>query len=252
MLASALARWSAIATRIRGESFAIFLDYDGTLTPIAARPELATLDEDQRDLLRRVAAQHRVAIVTGRAMGDVRRLVGLPALHYAANHGFEITGPDVSFEVDPELRGVFEQVAAEVTDRVGGIEGVVLESKGYGVAVHYRLADRDVVPGIEAVVDEIIAGSERLRKGTGKEVFEIRPALAWHKGAAVDWLLERWGASVPIYIGDDRTDEDGFVTAAARNGFGIVVGTPAWTTCATLQLRDPAEVGQFLCRFLPN
>jgi trehalose-phosphatase len=252
MLASALARWSAIAARIRGSSFAIFVDYDGTLTPIAPRPELATLDDEQRDLLRRVAARHRVAIVTGRAMGDIRRLVRLPALHYAANHGFEITGPELAFEVDPDLRGVFEEVAAQVQARVGGVPGVVLESKGYGVAVHYRQAARDRVPAIEAVVDELVAGSARLRKGIGKEVFEIRPAADWHKGAAVEWLLDRWEVSVPIYLGDDRTDEDAFVAARARDGFGVVVGAPAWKTAATLQLRDPADVGRFLCRFLPN
>jgi trehalose-phosphatase len=237
-----------IVERLSGTSFALFLDYDGTLTPIASRPELATLDEDQRARVRAVAARHPVAIVTGRGMADIRKLVGLPVLHYAANHGFEITGPNVAFEVDPELRRTFELVAGALEQRVSAIPGVALESKGYSVAVHYRLTPDDRVPEIESAVDAVIAANDGVRKGTGKRVFEIRPTLPWHKGSAVEWLFDRFGATVPIYIGDDRTDEDAFTVVRRRNGLAIFVGDPTWPTTATHRLADPDAVGTLLDR----
>lgn len=239
---------SELVQRLTTASFALFLDYDGTLTPIAPRPELARLDERQRERLRAVAARHPVAIVTGRAMADIRALVGLPGLHYAANHGFEITGPDVAFEVDPQLRRTFEMVAADLRPRVAAIPGVAFESKGYSVAVHFRLTPDAYVPEIEAAVDAVIAVTEGVRKGEGKRVLEIRPAIAWNKGAAVQWLLDRFGARLPIYIGDDRTDEDAFVVARDRGGIAIYVGPPGTPTAATHRLPDPHAVGALLER----
>jgi trehalose-phosphatase len=237
-----------LVERLAGVSFALFLDYDGTLTPIAARPELATLAEDQRERLRAVAARHPVAIVTGRGMADIRKMVGLPGLHYAANHGFEITGPDVAFEVDPELRRTFELVAAELEQRVSGIPGVAFESKGYSVAVHYRLTPDERVAEVESAVDEVVARTEGVRKGAGKRVFEIRPTLDWHKGSAVEWLIDRFGTSEAIYIGDDRTDEDAFAAIRRRHGIAIFVGDPTWPTAATSRLPDHDAVGTLLER----
>ena len=239
---------SDLVQRLAATSFALFLDYDGTLTPIAPRPELARLDPRQRDRVRAAAARHPVAIVTGRAMADIRALVGLPGLHYAANHGFEITGPNVAFEVDPELRGLFELVAADLAPRLAGIPGVAFESKGYSVAVHFRLTPDEYVPAIEAAVDAVIATTDGVRKGEGKRVLEIRPAIAWNKGSAVRWLFERFGAAVPLYLGDDRTDEDAFAVVRELGGVGIFVGTAARPTAATHSLPDPEAVGLLLER----
>lgn len=237
-----------LARRLSAESFALFLDYDGTLTPIAPRPELATLDEAQRQRLRAVAAEHPVAIVTGRGMADIRAMVKLPTLHYAANHGFEIVGPNVAFEVDPELRRTFETVGAEVYQRVANIPGVAFESKGYSVAVHYRLTPDEHIPAIESAVDAVIAQTEGVRKGTGKRVIEIRPTFDWHKGAAVEWLLDRFGVKLAIYIGDDRTDEDAFRVVRARGGVAILVGDASEATAATHRLPDVDAVGRLLDR----
>lgn len=244
-LASALECWDEIRSALTAAPFAVFLDYDGTLAPLAARPDDARMSSRCRDLVRALAACRPVAIVTGRAMPDIRRHVGLDELHYAADHGFEIAGPGTSFEIDPSLRPKLASAAAELTGRLAGLvgDGVVVEAKRYSVAVHYRLARPADEPRIEAAVEAVVAGAPDLRKGVGKKVFEIRPRLEWHKGAAVSWLLEHFGVSGSTYLGDDRTDEDAFEVVAARPlGVGIVVGTPTWPTSARYRLADPDEV----------
>jgi trehalose-phosphatase len=245
-LPSALERWAEIATRLRGAPFAVFLDFDGTLSPIVSRPQDAELPAVRREQLRRLAAVARVAIVTGRAMADIRARAGLPTLHYASDHGFQIAGPDVAFEVDPGLREGIAEAASALGERLRDTAGVVLEPKRYSVAVHYRLADPRDVPRIEAVVDDVVASREGLRKGIGRAVFEVRPARPWHKGAAVEWLCERFGVSIAVYVGDDRTDEDALKAVRERGGIGIVVGTPDWATAASYRVADPVEVGRVL------
>lgn len=241
-----LDHWDEVSSRIGGRSLAVFLDYDGTLAAIAPRPELATLDEAQRGRLQRLARRRPVAIVTGRALADARALVGLPEVYYATNHGFQIHGPDVDFEVAPELRGTFEAVADDLRARVGHVPGVVLESKGYAVALHYRLVAPDRVAELETAVDAVIAAHEGVRKTTGKRVFEVRPVRQWHKGSAVQWLMRRFGVDTAVYVGDDRTDEDALAVVRELGGIAIMVGEPPWQTAAEYGLADPHDVGRLL------
>ena len=232
--------------RLRDAPFAVFLDFDGTLSPIVSRPEDAELPATRREQLRRLAAVRPVAIVTGRAMADIRARVGLPTLHYASDHGFQISGPDVAFEVDPSLHEGIVEAAGALRERLGHTPGVVIEPKRYSVSVHYRLARREDVPGIERAVDEVLAGREGLRKALGHEVFEVRPRDPWHKGAAVEWLRAHFGVPRSIYIGDDRTDEDAIAQVRRTGGLGLIVGTPAWETAASYRVADPDEVGSVL------
>lgn len=229
----------------------MFLDFDGTLTPVRARPQDAVLDEAMRRAVRTLAERCFVAIVTGRGLADVRSLVDLPQLVFAANHGFEIAGPGQSFEVDPSLRSTFAALRPEVDALVQGIEGVVVEHKGLSIALHFRLAPPERVPAIEAGVDHLVATHPGLRKGTGKKVVELRPARDWHKGAAVRWLCDRLAQSgprpVPLMLGDDRTDEDA-LAAVREDGVGIVVGRPQWETAARYGLRDTEAVRVLLER----
>ena len=92
-LASALDRWEELGPHLREKRPAVFLDYDGTLTPIVARPELAVLAEEMRRTVRTLAARCPVAIVSGRDRTDVQRLVRIEGLIYAGSHGFDIAGP---------------------------------------------------------------------------------------------------------------------------------------------------------------
>lgn len=249
----ALEQWHTIEARLRVQPPAVYLDYDGTLTPMAPRPEMALLAPSARELLQRLAQQAPLAIVTGRGLDDVRALVGMPDVCVAANHGFEIVGADFRYEADPELRPTFEALAEELIPKIGGFEGIVVESKGFSVAVHYRLTPEPQVAEVEAIIDAVVARYDKVRKAGGKKIFELRPVMEWHKGKAVDWLHAHklgGGGRVALFIGDDRTDEDALV-AVRDQGIGIYVGREcAWNTAAQYRLDDPPAVHRFLAKLI--
>jgi alpha,alpha-trehalase len=252
-LPSALASWLALERTIDGRPLTIFLDYDGTLTPIVSRPELAVLGDDMRAALASLARVWPTVIVTGRAREDVQRLVSLDTIAYAGSHGFDIVAPGppalrhlVGEEHLPIVRTASEALRIELED----VEGARVEDKRFAVAIHYRLVNDANVARVEAAVDRVIAAEPMLRKTGGKKIFEVRPAIEWDKGHAVLWLLDALDAgpeAVPIYVGDDVTDEDAFA-AIAGHGIGIVVGADGAPTLASYALRDTDEVRVLLDR----
>src|SRR3954466_13549685 len=233
MRPSALERWDEIATRLEGRRPALFLDYDGTLSPIAPRPELAALPTAMREVLERLARQVPVVIVSGRGREDVAALVGLPGLAYAGSHGFDIAGPP-PVPGAPALRlevgdGVPERIgiaAGRLRRDLAAVPGALVEPKGFAVSIHFRLADAGDVPRVERAVDAAVAAVPGLRKAHGKKLFEIRPDLDWDKGQALLWLLDALRLDLanvlPFYLGDDLTDEDAF-RALGDRGIGILV-----------------------------
>jgi alpha,alpha-trehalase len=230
----------------------VVLDYDGTLTPIVERPDLAVLSEDMRATVRALASLCTVSIISGRDRADVQRLVGLDELVYAGSHGFDIAGPD-GLEIQHEEGGAFVATVHRAVERLrevlAPIEGALVEPKRFAVAVHYRQVAEDGVSMVEAAVDQLLAETPDLRKTYGKKVFELRPRLDWDKGKAVSWLLEALGLRgpgvLPFYLGDDTTDEDAFAALAER-GIGILIGCPARETAAAYMLDRPADVQRFL------
>lgn len=252
-----LDRPSLIARELDNKSVAVFLDYDGTLTPIVDRPDLAVLSDRMRATVRALAGLCTVAIISGRDRADVERLVGIRELVYAGSHGFDISGPDglkVQHEEGVAYAGVVHRAADRLAEALAGVAGVLVEPKRFAVAVHYRqVADGDIA-AVEAAVDQVVQSEPELRKTYGKKVFELRPRFDWDKGKAVLWLLEALGLdgrdAVAFYLGDDTTDEDAFVALAER-GVGILVGCPARETAARYVLDRPADVERFL-RVLAN
>jgi alpha,alpha-trehalase len=230
----------------------VLLDYDGTLTPIVDRPELAVLDEATRRAVRRLALRCVVAIVSGRDLADVRERVAIDGIYYAGSHGFDIAGPGGLREAaQGALAAVpfLDAAEAELGGALAGVAGALLERKRFSIAVHYRLVqDRDV-PAVEQAVDETLRRHGRLRKRSGKKVFELQPDIRWDKGAAVRWLLGALGLSGPgvlsLYIGDDVTDEDAF-RALSGLGVGIIVRDRPRPTAAGYFLQDTREVREFL------
>jgi trehalose 6-phosphate phosphatase len=234
---------------------AVFYDFDGTLSEIVEDPDSARLVDGAADALISLSAACPVAILSGRDLADVRERIGLPGLWYAGSHGFELTGPDGTHHQNPEAAAsipVLAGAAADLADQLGHIPGVVVEHKRFGVAVHYRNAARDRVGEVAAAVRT--AGQRTaLRVTTGREVIELRPNIDWDKGKTLRWVLdyirdnEGAGPLLPIYLGDDITDEDAF---DAVNGDGIAIlvrhgddGDRA--TAARYALDDPDRVREF-------
>jgi trehalose 6-phosphate phosphatase len=234
---------------------AVFFDFDGTLSEIVDNPDSARLVDGAADALTSLSAQCPVAILSGRDLADVRQRIGLPGIWYAGSHGFELTGPDGAHHQNAEAAAsipMLAEAAAELADQLDHIPGVVVEHKRFGVAVHYRNATRDRVGEVAAAVRS--AGQRTaLRVTTGREVIELRPNVDWDKGKTLRWVLdyirdnEGPGPLVPIYLGDDITDEDAF-DAIHDDGIAILVrhsddGDRA--TAATYALDDPDRVREF-------
>jgi trehalose 6-phosphate phosphatase len=240
-----------VSSRLAGRRPALFLDYDGTLTPIVERPEDALLSPDTRRTLRDAARVMPVALVSGRDLADVRKLVGIPEIIYAGSHGLDIEGPGLRLELPQgvDAPGDLEKSAEDLAKLLAPIPGARLERKRFAVAVHYRqVADEDL-GRVESVVDLVQARFSGLRKTGGKKVFELRPDIDWDKGRAIRWLLSRLGLDspdvLPIYIGDDLTDEDAFEALRGR-GTAILVSEQPQPSAASYRLNDTDQVAALL------
>jgi trehalose-phosphatase len=196
-----------------GVPVALFLDYDGTLVPIRRRPDLARLSLERRAELGRLGQKGFVSIVSGRPLDELRRLVGVPGLAYMGNHGLELRANGRTW-VHPDAarkaRAV-KRAAAAIRIKARGVRGAIVEDKGLTASVHFRLvAVRHHARLWAFVADEVRRSRDRLVLSQGKKVFEIRPNVPWDKGQGVLEMMRRMCPCYPIYIGDDRTDEDAF------------------------------------------
>lgn len=251
-LPDALRHVGEISARLVGRRAAVFLDYDGTLTPIVDDPARALLPDAGREAIRRLAATVPVVIVSGRDLEDVRRLVAIDGIWYAGSHGFDIRGPDGSrHERAPELLPSLDAAEHELAVRIEPLDGARLERKRYALAVHYRAVADALIPRVSGAVDAVAAAHPDLRRTGGKKVFELRPNIDWDKGRAIGWLLDTLGLDrpdvIPIYVGDDETDEDAF-RALGRSGIGIVVRGEAdeRPTAAAFALVRPEQTAALL------
>ena len=236
-------RWLPLLTRGRA---GVFLDYDGTLTPIVDRPEQATLAPGTRDRLTRLAERCPVTIVTGRDIDVMRRFVQLDQLGYAGCHGLDIAGPEGSglrYEAAASFLPQVDSAERALRAALEPVDGVLIERKRFSVSAHYRLAAPGDVPRIDATVREVALDHPTLRREGGKKVFELRPDVDWDKGRAVDWLIRAMGIDPPavVYIGDDETDEYVF-SRLGGSGVSIVVASSDRPTTARYRVRNPGEV----------
>lgn len=241
----------AVAGELAGHRPAVFLDYDGTLTPIVSHPRQATLPGATREVLARLAALVPVAVVSGRDRAEVEEIVGLPQLVYAGSHGFDISGPDGLREVrGSEVGPTLTAAADELEEMTSGVAGAWVERKRFAVAVHFRDAPPDAGGRLREMVDRVAMRHQDLRVSGGKKVLELRPDLDWDKGRAVLWLLDVLDLThpevVPLYLGDDETDEDVFRVLRGRGGIGVVVGDEDRRSLARYLLRDTDQVREFL------
>ncbi|GAA0160922.1 phosphatase [Lithospermum erythrorhizon] len=271
---SALSSFELIMNRIKNRKIVMFLDYDGTLSPIVEDPDRAFMSSDMRSTVKSVAKYFPTAIISGRSRDKVFELVGLNELYYAGSHGMDIMFPVIAeksmnhlnytkftdkqgkevtlFQPAHEFVPMIDEVFRTLVEITEDIEGAKVENHKFCAAVHYRNVDENSWPTIAQRVHDLLKDYPRLRLTYGRKVFEVRPIIDWNKGRAVEFLLETLGVGhseevLPIYIGDDRTDEDAFkVLRDGSQGFGILVSTVPKESDAFFSLRDTSEVKKFL------
>lgn len=236
-----------------------FFDYDGTLTPIVSKPELALLSDEMKKLLQQLSQKFTVAIVTGRDLDDIRKMVGLEHLIYSGSHGFQISGPNgltLEHEKGMALIPHLDKIEEELHQIQGKYPGTQVDRKRYAVGLHYRNARKDDMENILSDFEDILKKHPHFKKGTGKKIVEAKPNIDWHKGKAVLWILEKLellnnSSVLPIYLGDDDTDEDAFdALESNRVGIGIMVGHNGKPTHASYSLQNVEEVKQLLKKIM--
>lgn len=248
---------SQLEYKCLGRGAALLFDYDGTLTPIVKSPELAVLSQDMRGLLKRLTKRYPVAIITGRSLADIKKLVGLKKIYYAGNHGFEISGPKIQL-MSPQAEHVYPTISklcTELKNGLGHIHGVFVEDKGLTASVHYRRVAQKELHDLKNIFWKMAkphVNSAKIKVTRGKKVFEIRPNIKWNKGKAIIWIIDVIDPKkelTPIYLGDDRTDEDGFLALKDR-GLTVLVSERRRKSNAKFLLKNVAEVKIFLKKLI--
>jgi trehalose 6-phosphate phosphatase len=231
------------------EHIALFLDFDGTISPIVLNPKDAEVDPQIYSTLQALAARpdFTLAIVSGRALADIRKRVPLTGAIYVGNHGLQIESDDICFR-EPEaerLRRELKCLSLQLKLALSDTEGVEIEDKDLTIAVHFRRVAEEFHDWLRNSTYSTVGRSKSFTCREGKMVLDIQPQIAWNKGRAVRWITREvlQQPSLPIYIGDDVTDEDAF--ASITEGITIRVGGLAETEAQFL-LPDVPGVGQFL------
>jgi trehalose 6-phosphate phosphatase len=221
----------------------VALDYDGTLAPIVPDPARAALRPTTRALLELVAQRYPTLVLTGRARGDVLRLLPpVPALEVIGNHGMETTqGPD------PALRRRVAEWKRALQLPLAAVAGVAIEDKTFSLSLHYRLATHPAYA--EAAVRQAAAALPGARLVGGKCVLNVLPEHGADKGSALLAALERRGAARALYVGDDVTDEDVFALREPRRLLGVRIGRDAHSQ-ASCFLHAQSEIDALLHRLL--
>lgn len=243
------------------ESILLLSDFDGTLAPIVSRPELAYLPAQTKAVLQRIIQRQKyaVGVISGRALDDLKARVKLQGIVYAGNYGLEVEDPFLKL-VPPAAEAskpLLNDIAQQLSRGLEAFEGILVENKGMSLSVHYRLVNEEQTENVRDIFQRItgpaLTGGD-IQVSAGKKVYEITPAVSWHKGKMIDLLVKehrkrrRGGSLLPFFLGDDVSDEEGFEAVDKHSGISIFVGEEDRQSCARYFLRSPDEVKQFLER----
>eukprot|EP00892_Ulva_mutabilis_P007909 jgi/Ulvmu1/5490/UM023_0026.1 len=248
-----------------GKRVVVFLDYDGTLTPIVSNPDHAFMSPAMRTIVKEVGRTFPTAIISGRGRLKVEDFVQLDELFYAGSHGLDIKGPVIQSVTGEErevlpltleggLLAMMAEVKAEAEASIACIAGATVEDNKYSVSVHFRNCHLDDWSKVFSATEAIVASRSSVHMTRGRKVLEIRPRVNWDKGKALLHLLRALGLAdspdvMPLYIGDDRTDEDAF-RVLCGSGVGVLVSSISKATAASFTLSSPDQVAVFLSRLV--
>ncbi|MBS9522990.1 trehalose-phosphatase [Litoribacter alkaliphilus] len=234
----------------------IFLDFDGTLSPIVANHEDAEISAEMKKTVQELSQKYQVAIISGRGLEDVKDKAGIADIYYAGSHGFEISGPANFHEENDEAQEVlpaFDELEPKLKSALEDLKGVRFERKKFTLAVHYRKLKEERETEFLKMVKDCLKDFPRLNMGEGKKVVEIKPNIDWHKGKAVGFLMNKLtkdsGEMLPVFLGDDLTDEDAF-QELKKEGMGILVGDHGKKSHADYSLKSVDEVQEFLQKLI--
>ncbi|CAM8936054.1 unnamed protein product [Rhodiola kirilowii] len=266
---SAIDKFEQIMKASAGKQIVMFMDYDGTLSPIVEDPDKAFMSKEMRGAVRDAARHFPTAIVTGRCIEKVCNFVRLGELYYAGSHGMDIKGPATktlkykknhppmaNFQPAKEFLPMIEEVYNTLVEKTKSTEGAKVENNKFCLSVHFRCVDEKSWAALAEQVKLVLSDYPKLKLTIGRKVLEIRPTIKWDKGKALEFLLESLGYAnsddvFPVYIGDDRTDEDAFKVLRNRgHGLGIIVSKVPKETSASYSLQEPSEVMCFLQRLV--
>jgi len=244
--------------KLMGKRIAFFLDYDGTLSPIVADADQAFMKRETKEVLALLANRYPTSIVTGRSTDKAKSFIQLEDVYYAGSHGFEIVGPkntNVMHSVARDCLPCLHDAKVALEGICASLDGVSVEDNVYTVSVHYRnMLDWDKLGELEKAVDRQVERFPNLKKSFGRKVYELRPQTDWNKGKAVKYLMDVLDLNredvIPVYIGDDLSDEDAFRELEAINGVGVLVAEQPRRTAASFSLANVTEVTMFLERCL--
>ena len=225
---------------------ALFLDFDGTLVDLAATPDGITVPDHLEGAIARLSDRldGRLAIVTGRFVADLRNHLPQCSVVISGSHGAEIETPEGSPVTGKEPPRMGDALLARARDFAQRHDGLFLEEKELGLGLHYR-ACPDKAADVKAFAQDM-ARTHDLFFRDGKMLAELSTTDD-NKGDGVRAIMEQapFAGAMPIFIGDDVTDEDGFAAVAEMGGYGIVVGDREETK-ARFHLFDVAAVHQWL------
>ncbi|GAV66219.1 Trehalose_PPase domain-containing protein [Cephalotus follicularis] len=272
---SALGSFDRMMKAAKGKKLAVFLDYDGTLSQIVDDPDRAFMTVEMRAAVREVSKYFPTSIISGRSREKVKDFVELSSVYYAGSHGMDIIAPprpvkssdgkyhivpvdkkenEVIFQPAKKFLPAIQEIFTALEEKIRKIEGARVEDNRFCISVHFRQVREEDYGILEEKVKSVVEKYSGFRLSEGKKVMEIRPSIEWDKGHALEYLLDTLGFSsandvIPLYIGDDRTDEDAFKVIQRRGqGYPIIVSSVPKDTNASYSLRDPSEVLTFLLR----
>ncbi|XP_041010009.1 probable trehalose-phosphate phosphatase 4 [Juglans microcarpa x Juglans regia] len=274
---SALDSFDRMMKTAKGKRIVVFLDYDGTLSPIVDNPDRALMSDEMRAAVREVAKYFPTAIISGRSRDKVTEFVKLSNVYYAGSHGMDIMAPprpvksgagnhqttalhrkesthEVLFQPAKKFLPAIQEIFTMLEEKTEKIQGVRIEDNSFCVSVHFRQVREEDYGILEEKVKSVVEKYPEFHLTEGKMVLEVRPSIEWNKGHALEYLLDTLGFSnscdvLPLYIGDDRSDEDAFKVIRSRGqGYPIIVSSTPKDTNALYSLQDPSEVLSFLLR----